>query len=80
VLWLLASAGFSTYVSHFGSYSNTYGSLAGVVVFLIWLWLTNVAILFGAQFAAELERTAAAATATAYSPDDTVPIEPAERV
>jgi membrane protein len=80
VLWLLASAGFSTYVSHFGSYSNTYGSLAGVVVFLIWLWLTNVAILFGAQFAAELERTGAAATATAYSPDDTVPIEPAERV
>ena len=79
-LWLLASAGFSTYVSHFGSYSNTYGSLAGVVIFLIWLWLSNVAILFGAQFAAELERTAAAATATTYSPDDTVPIEPAERV
>jgi membrane protein len=61
VLWIIASAGFSSYVSHFGSYSNTYGGLAGVIVFLIWLWLTNVAVLFGAQFAAELERTGRAA-------------------
>src|SRR5918996_866779 len=61
LLWIVASAGFSSYVSHFGSYSNTYGGLAGVVVFLIWLWLTNVAGLFGAQFAAELERTGRAA-------------------
>ena len=61
VLWLAASAGFSLYVANFGSYSSTYGSLAGVIVFLIWLWLTNVAILFGAQFAAELERTGKAA-------------------
>ena len=61
VLWLAASAGFSLYVANFGSYSNTYGSLAGVIVFLVWLWLTNVAILFGAQFAAELERTGTAA-------------------
>jgi membrane protein len=80
VLWLLASAGFSLYVANFGSYSNTYGSLAGVVIFLIWLWLSNSAILFGAQFAAELERTASAATAPDYAPDDTVPIEPTERV
>jgi membrane protein len=61
VLWIVASAGFSSYVSHFGSYSNTYGGLAGVIVFLIWVWLTNVAVLFGAQFAAELERTGRAA-------------------
>jgi membrane protein len=61
LLWIAASAGFSSYVSHFGSYSNTYGGLAGVIVFLIWLWLTNVAVLFGAQFAAELERTGRAA-------------------
>jgi membrane protein len=80
VLWLVASAGFSTYVSNFGSYSNTYGSLAGIIVFLIWLWLSNSAILLGAQFAAELERTGAAATAPAYAPDDAVPIEPTERV
>ena len=61
LLWLAASAGFSLYVANFGAYSSTYGSLAGVIVFLVWLWLTNVAILFGAQFAAELERTGAAA-------------------
>jgi membrane protein len=61
LLWIAASAGFSSYVSHFGSYSNTYGGLAGVIVFLIWLWLTNVAVLLGAQFAAELERTGRAA-------------------
>jgi membrane protein len=60
VLWLVASVGFSLYVANFGSYGNTYGSLAGVIVFLIWLWITNVAVLFGAQFAAELERTAMA--------------------
>jgi membrane protein len=76
VLWLVASAGFASYLSHFGSYSNTYGSLAGIVVFLIWLWLSNSAILFGAQFAAELERTAEAATAPHPAP---VPIEPDER-
>jgi membrane protein len=78
VLWLFGSAGFSLYVSHFGSYSNTYGSLAGVIVFLIWLWLSNSAILFGAQFAAELERTAEAATAD-YPAGEPVPIDPGER-
>lgn len=61
MLWVAASAAFSVYVSNFGSYADTYGSLAGVIVFLVWLWLTNSAVLFGAQFAAELERTAAAA-------------------
>jgi membrane protein len=61
VLWLAASAGFSLYVANFGSYGNTYGSIAGIIVFLIWLWITNIAILFGAQFAAELEHTARAA-------------------
>jgi membrane protein len=78
VLWLFGSAGFSLYVTHFGSYSNTYGSLGGVIVFLIWLWLSNSAILFGAQFAAELERTAEAATVD-YPAGEPVPIEPADR-
>jgi membrane protein len=63
VLWLLASAGFSLYVANFGSYSSTYGSLAGAIVALVWFWLTNVAIILGAQFAAELERTGRAADA-----------------
>jgi membrane protein len=60
-LWIVASAAFSVYVANFGSYSGTYGSLAGAIVFLVWLWLTNTAIVFGAQFAAELERTGRAA-------------------
>jgi membrane protein len=57
VLWLLASAGFGLYVANFGSYDKTYGSLGGVVVFLVWLWLSNLALLFGAEFDAELERS-----------------------
>lgn len=55
--WILASVGFAFYVANFGSYNKTYGSLAGVIVFLLWLWLTNLALLFGAELDAELERT-----------------------
>jgi membrane protein len=54
--WLLASAAFAFYVSSFGSYNKTYGALGGVIVFLVWLWLSNVMILLGAEFNAELER------------------------
>ena len=54
--WLVASAGFGVYVANFGSYDKTYGSLGGVIIFLVWLWLSNVAVLFGAEFDAELER------------------------
>ncbi|MFV0310008.1 MAG: YihY/virulence factor BrkB family protein [Desertimonas sp.] len=56
VVWVLASVGFGFYVSNFGSYNATYGSLAGVIVFLLWLWLTNVALLLGAEVDAEVER------------------------
>jgi membrane protein len=77
VLWIVASVGFSLYVSNFGSYGNTYGSLAGVIVFLIWLWLTNVAVLLGAQFAAELERTAMAAGGATPAGDFAPFVEPA---
>lgn len=56
VVWVVASVGFGFYVSNFGSYNKTYGALAGVIVFLLWLWLTNVALLFGAELNAELER------------------------
>jgi membrane protein len=55
--WLVASAGFAFYVANFGSYDKTYGSLGGVVVFLVWLWISNLALLFGAEFDAELERS-----------------------
>jgi len=56
-LWLTASAGFALYATHIGSYSRLYGSLAGLVVFLIWIWFTNLALLAGAQFNVELART-----------------------
>jgi membrane protein len=56
LLWLVASAGFAFYVANFGSYNKTYGAMAGVIVFLVWLWVSNVAILLGAEFNAELER------------------------
>jgi membrane protein len=55
-LWLLASAAFAFYVANFGSYNKTYGSLGGVICFLIWLWLSNIVILLGAELNAELER------------------------
>ena len=54
--WIAASIAFALYVSNFGSYNKTYGALGGVVVFLLWLWLTNLAILLGAEFNAETER------------------------
>ena len=55
-LWVVASLGFAFYVANFGSYDKTYGTLGGVVTFLVWLWITNVAILLGAELNAELER------------------------
>jgi membrane protein len=48
---------FAVYVGNFGSYDKTYGTLAGVVVFLLWLWITNMAILLGCEFNAQTERT-----------------------
>ncbi len=56
LLWIIASALFALYVASFGSYNETYGSVAGVIIFLVWLWITNIAVLFGAEFNAELER------------------------
>lgn len=56
LVWLVASAGFAFYVANFGSYNKTYGTLAGVIIFLVWLWVTNLAILFGLEFDAELAR------------------------
>jgi membrane protein len=56
VAWLIASGAFALYVSNFGSYNKTYGALGGVVVFLVWLWISNIVILLGAEFNAELER------------------------
>jgi len=59
LLWLLASGAFALYVSNFGSYNKTYGTFAGIIVFLVWLWISNIALLLGAEFDAELERARA---------------------
>lgn len=56
VIWLIASGLFAVYVSFSGSYNKTYGSLATVIIFLVWLWITNIAILLGAEFNAESQR------------------------
>ncbi len=56
VLWIAASALFAFYVANFGSYSKTYGSMAAVIIFLVWLWITNVVMLLGLEFNAETER------------------------
>jgi membrane protein len=61
LVWMIASAGFAFYVAHFASYNKTYGTLAGVIVFLVWLWISNIAVLLGLEFDAELARQRAVA-------------------
>lgn len=56
VIWVVASAAFAAYVANFASYNKTYGSLAAVIIFLVWLWISNIAILLGLEYNAELER------------------------
>ncbi len=57
LLWLLASSAFALYVANFGSYASTYGSIAGVIIFLVWMWISNLALLVGATFNVELSRS-----------------------
>ena len=68
VVWVVASVAFALYVANFGSYNKTYGSLASVIIFLVWLWLSNTAILLGAELNAELERSRA--IAAGHPPDE----------
>jgi membrane protein len=69
--WLVASAAFALFVSNFGSYNKTYGALGGVIVFLVWLWISNIVILLGAEFNAELVR--GRAIAGGMRPEDKEP-------
>ncbi len=57
VVWLIVSAAFAFYVANFGSYDKTYGTLGGLVIFLVWMWLTNIALLLGMELNAERERS-----------------------
>lgn len=61
LIWLAASAGFAAYVANFASYNRTYGTLGGIIVFLVWLWISNLAVLLGAELNAELHRARAIA-------------------
>ncbi|MFF5505045.1 YihY/virulence factor BrkB family protein [Streptomyces roseolus] len=61
LIWMAASAGFAVYVSHFSSYNRVYGTMAGVIVFLVWLWISNLAVLLGLEVDAELLRRRAVA-------------------
>jgi membrane protein len=70
VVWMIASLGFATYANNFGAYNKTYGTLGGVILFFVWLWMSNVAVLLGAEFDAELHRGRAIA---AGQPEDQEP-------
>jgi membrane protein len=68
LLWILASVAFALYLANFANYNKTYGTLGGVIAFLVWLWITNIAILLGAELDAELQR--GRAIAAGHDPTD----------
>ena len=76
LIWVAVSALFAFYVSQFGSYNKTYGTLAGPVIFLVWLWLTNIAMLLGAELNAELERSRE--LESGVPAEETIALEPRE--
>ncbi len=74
LIWIVASVGFGLYVAMFGSYNKTYGSLGGMIGFLVWLWISNIAILFGAELNSEIERQRE--LAAGEPAEDTLQMEP----
>ncbi|GGK28211.1 hypothetical protein GCM10011583_70260 [Streptomyces camponoticapitis] len=74
LIWIIASAAFGAYVANFSSYDQTYGSFAAIIIFLVWLWVSNIAILLGLEFNAELER--GRAIEEGHPPDDEPYAEP----
>ncbi|MEV6319317.1 YihY/virulence factor BrkB family protein [Streptomyces sp. NPDC051776] len=74
LIWIIASALFALYVANFSSYDKTYGSMAAVIIFLIWMWISNIAILLGLEFNAELER--GRAIETGHPPGEEPYVEP----
>jgi membrane protein len=73
VIWLIASAGFAFYVANFSNYNKTYGTMGGVIIFLTWLWVGNIAVVLGAAFNAELERGRELEGGEAAEDDLTIP-------
>ncbi|WP_374271058.1 YihY/virulence factor BrkB family protein [Actinoplanes sp. M2I2] len=78
LLWVAASVGFAVYAAHFGSYNKTYGTLGGVAIFLVWLWISNIAILLGAELDAELHRSRAIAAGLPPGQEPYVPLRDTE--
>ena len=78
VAWLLASAAFFTYVSNFGSYQATYGAFAAAVILLVWLWLSNLVLLFGAELNAVIDLRRSPHLSVRYDGPPLPPKEPAE--
>nr|WP_235032705.1 YihY/virulence factor BrkB family protein [Actinacidiphila yanglinensis] len=76
-IWLVASAAFAVYVAHFSSYNKTYGTFAGIIIFLVWLWVSNIALLVGLEFNAETER--ARAVEGGHPPGQEPYVEPRDR-
>jgi membrane protein len=79
VVWIAVSAGFAFYIAKFDSYNKTYGTLGGVIIFLVWLWLTNVAVLLGAEFDAELGRARAIAAGLPREAEPYLPMRDVHR-
>ncbi|OEJ62714.1 ribonuclease [Streptomyces agglomeratus] len=77
IIWLIASAAFALYVANFSSYDKTYGSMAAIIIFLIWMWISNIAILLGLEFNAELER--GRAIDSGHPPGEEPYVEPRDR-
>jgi membrane protein len=75
-VWLVASLAFAAYVANFGSYNETYGALGGVVVLLIWMWITNAALLLGAELNAERERGGEIRQQRNWTAEGELPLEP----
>jgi len=76
LIWIIASLAFGIFVANFASYNATYGGIAGVIVFLVWLWISNVAILVGAELNAELERNRE--LRAGIPPEETLALPPRE--
>ncbi len=80
VVWVAASAGFGLYIANFSNYAKTYGAFAGVIIFLLWLWITNLALLFGAEVDAELERTRELLAGTAAEKNIQLPVRDGTKI
>jgi membrane protein len=76
LIWIMASLAFAIFVANFASYNATYGGIAGVIVFLVWLWVSNVAVLAGAELNAELERNRE--LRAGVPPEETLALPPRE--